>query len=168
MLEKGWNPQLPENKLRKYLIDIHPIASRFKIMLDKVKHHAKRSMKDAFDYEKQKWDKSHKVVDFKVGDIVLVSTFNFNNIKGQRKLKDYYVGAFVIVASHITNSVEVELRGELGNKNPTFPVSLIKPHKPDDKELFPLRNPTLLNVPQVEQKKDKKIKKGIKEKRLRG
>ncbi|MBW0575982.1 hypothetical protein O181_115697 [Austropuccinia psidii MF-1] len=37
MLEKGWNPRLPEDKLRKDLIDIHHTASSFKMMLDKVK-----------------------------------------------------------------------------------------------------------------------------------
>ncbi|MBW0560633.1 hypothetical protein O181_100348, partial [Austropuccinia psidii MF-1] len=91
MLEKGWNPRLPAETLRKDFIDIHPTASSFKIILDKVKHHAKKSMNDAFDYAKQKWDKSHKVPDFKLGDLVLVSTLNFNNIKGPKKLKDYYV-----------------------------------------------------------------------------
>ncbi|MBW0565893.1 hypothetical protein O181_105608 [Austropuccinia psidii MF-1] len=159
MLEKGWNPRLPADTLRKDLIDIHPTASSFKIMLDKVKHHAKQSMNDAFDYAKQKWDKSHKVPDFKVGDLVLVSTLNFNNIKGPKKLKD---------ALHGTNAVQVELSGELENKHPTFPVSLIKPYQPADKELFPLRNPTPLTVPPVEQNEDKKIKKVIKERRLRG
>ncbi|MBW0499411.1 hypothetical protein O181_039126 [Austropuccinia psidii MF-1] len=83
MLEKGWNPRLPADTVRKDLIEIHPTASSFKVMLDKVKHHAKKSMNDAFDYEKQsmndafdyakqKWDKSHKVPDFKVRDLVLV------------------------------------------------------------------------------------------------
>ncbi|MBW0509267.1 hypothetical protein O181_048982 [Austropuccinia psidii MF-1] len=42
MLEKGWNPRLPANTLRKNLIDIHPTASIFKLMLDKVKHHARK------------------------------------------------------------------------------------------------------------------------------
>ncbi|MBW0460531.1 hypothetical protein O181_000246 [Austropuccinia psidii MF-1] len=42
MLEKGWSPTLPEETLRKELIDIHPTASRFNIILDKVKHHAKK------------------------------------------------------------------------------------------------------------------------------
>ncbi|MBW0571227.1 hypothetical protein O181_110942 [Austropuccinia psidii MF-1] len=158
MLEKGWNPRLPADTLRKDLIDIHPTASSFKIMLDKVKHHAKQSMNDAFDYAKQKWDKSHKVPDFKVGDLVLVSTLNFNNIKGPKKLKYSYVGPFVIVALHGTNAVQVELSGELENKHPTFPVSLIKPYQPTDKELFPLRNPTPLTVPPVEQNEDKKDK----------
>ncbi|MBW0591625.1 hypothetical protein O181_131340 [Austropuccinia psidii MF-1] len=134
MLEKGLNPRLPADPLSRDLIDIHPTASSFKIMLDKVKHHAKQSMNakqsmdDAFDYAKQKWDKSHKVPDFKVGDLVLVSTLNFNNINGPKKLKDSYVGPFVIVALHGTNAVQVELSGELEKKNPTFPVSLIKPY----------------------------------------
>ncbi|MBW0472147.1 hypothetical protein O181_011862 [Austropuccinia psidii MF-1] len=168
MLTKEWNPRLPADTMKKDLIDIDPTASSFKIILDKVKHHEKQTRDDAFDYEKQKWDKSHKVPDFKVGDLVLVSTLNFNNIKGPKKLKDSYVGPFVIVALHGTNAVQVELSGELENKHPTFPVSLIKPYQPADKELFPLRNPTPLTVPPVEQNEDKKIKKVIKERRLRG
>ncbi|MBW0519707.1 hypothetical protein O181_059422 [Austropuccinia psidii MF-1] len=168
MLKKEGNPRLPADTLRKYLINIHPTASSFKKMLDKVKHHAKQSMNDAFDYAKQKWDKSHKVPDFKVGDLVLVSTLNFNNIKGRKRLKDSYVGPFVIVALHGTNAVQVELSGELENKHPTFPVSLIKPYQHADKEFFPLRNPTPLTVPPVEQNEDKTIKKFIKERRLRG
>ncbi|MBW0464790.1 hypothetical protein O181_004505 [Austropuccinia psidii MF-1] len=154
--------------MRKDLINIHPTASSFKIMLDKVKHHAKQSVNDAFDYEKQNWDKSHKVPYFKLGDLVLVLTLNCKNIKRPKKLKHYYIGPFVIVALHGTNAVQVELSGELENKHPTFPVSLIKPYQPTDKELFPLRNPTPLTVPPVEQSEDKKIKKFIKERRLRG
>ncbi|MBW0472032.1 hypothetical protein O181_011747 [Austropuccinia psidii MF-1] len=149
ILKKGWNPRLPAYTLRKNLIDIHPTASSFKIILDK-------------------WDKSHKVPDFKVGDLVLVSTSNFNNIKGPKKLKDSYVGPFVIVSIHGTNAVQVELSGELENKHPTFPVSLIKNYQPADKELFPSRNPTPLTSTTVEHSEDKNIKKFIKERRLRG
>ncbi|MBW0502878.1 hypothetical protein O181_042593 [Austropuccinia psidii MF-1] len=140
MLEKGCNSRLPEDTLRKDLIDIHPTSSSFKMMLDKVKNHSKQSKDDAFEYAKQNWDKSHKVPDFEVGYLVLVSTLNFNNIKGPKKLKDSYVGPFVIVALHATNAVKVELSGELEKKHPTFAVSLIKPHQPAEKELFPLRN----------------------------
>ncbi|MBW0475034.1 hypothetical protein O181_014749 [Austropuccinia psidii MF-1] len=124
-------------------------------------------MNDAFDYAKQqKWDKSHKVPDCKVGDLVLVSTLNFNNIKGPKKLKYSYVGPFVIVALHGTSAVQVKFSGELENKHPTFPVNLIKTYQPSDKELFPLRNPTPLTVPPVEQN-EKKIKKVIKERIIR-
>ncbi|MBW0542917.1 hypothetical protein O181_082632 [Austropuccinia psidii MF-1] len=63
--------------------------------------------------------------------------------------------------------IQVELSGELENKHPTFPDSLIKPYQQADKESFPLRNPTPLTVPPVEQSKDRKIKKFIKERRLR-
>ncbi|MBW0538788.1 hypothetical protein O181_078503 [Austropuccinia psidii MF-1] len=171
-LEKGWNARLPADTLRKNLIYIHPAASSFMLMLDKVKHHAKESMNEAwneaFDYAKQKWDKSHIVPDFKVGDLVLVSTLNFNNIKGLNQLKDSYLGPFFMVGLHETNAVKVELSGELENKHPTFPVSLIKPYQPAHKELFPLRNQTPLTVPPVEQNEDKKIKRVIKERRIRG
>ncbi|MBW0572127.1 hypothetical protein O181_111842 [Austropuccinia psidii MF-1] len=168
MLEKGWNPRLPADTLRKYLIYILTTASIFKIILDKVKHHAKESMDDAFEYAKQKWDNSHNVPDIKVGDLVLVSTLNFNNIKDPKKLKDSYGGPFFIDTLHGANAVQVELSGELENKHTTFPVSLIKPYQPDDKKLFPLRNPTPLTVPPEEQSEDKNIKKLIKEMRLWG
>ncbi|MBW0591371.1 hypothetical protein O181_131086 [Austropuccinia psidii MF-1] len=125
MLAKVWNPRLPADTLRKDWIYIHPTASSFKIMLGKVKNHAK-----------QKWEKSHKVPDFKVGDLVLVSHLNFNNIKSPKKLKDSYVRPFVIVALHGTKAVQV--------------------------------NPTPLTVPPVKQNEDRKIKKVIKERRLRG
>ncbi|MBW0559998.1 hypothetical protein O181_099713 [Austropuccinia psidii MF-1] len=88
--------------------------------------------------------------------------------RSTNKLKDSYVGPFFIIALHGTNAVQVELSGELENKHPTFPVSLIKPYQPADKELFPLRNPTPLTVPPVEQNAEKKIKKVIEERRLRG
>ncbi|MBW0507235.1 hypothetical protein O181_046950 [Austropuccinia psidii MF-1] len=42
MLEKGWNPRLQANTLRKDLIGINPRSFKFKFMFDKVKHHAKK------------------------------------------------------------------------------------------------------------------------------
>ncbi|MBW0580424.1 hypothetical protein O181_120139 [Austropuccinia psidii MF-1] len=77
-------------------------------------------MNDTFDYAKQKWDKSQKVPDFKVGDLVLVSVWSFNDIKGPNKLKYSYVGPVFIVTLHGTNAVQMELSGELENEHPTF------------------------------------------------
>ncbi|MBW0581563.1 hypothetical protein O181_121278 [Austropuccinia psidii MF-1] len=102
-------------------------------------------MEDSFAYAKDKWDKSHATPDFKVGDLVLVSTTNFNNIKGCKELQDSFAGPFVIKAFHGENAVAVELSEELSNKNPTFPASLIKPSKSNDAERLPFRN----KVPQV-------------------
>ncbi|MBW0550913.1 hypothetical protein O181_090628 [Austropuccinia psidii MF-1] len=95
MLEKGWNPKLPVDTLKKDLVDINPTASRFKLFLDNFRHHANQSMNDAFEYAKQKWDKSHKTPEFKVGDLIIVSTLSFNNIKAQKKLKDSFAGLFM-------------------------------------------------------------------------
>ncbi|MBW0536495.1 hypothetical protein O181_076210 [Austropuccinia psidii MF-1] len=161
-LEKGWNPRLPADTLRKDLIDIHPRAFSYKVMLDKVKHNEKQSMNDDFEYAKQKSDKSHKVPDFKIGDLVLVSALNFDNIKGPKKLKYSYVGTFIIFDLHGSNAVQVELSIELEDKHPTFPVSLIKRYQPTDKINFPLNNPPPLTVSPVEQDEDKKINKFIK------
>ncbi|MBW0583051.1 hypothetical protein O181_122766 [Austropuccinia psidii MF-1] len=68
ILERGWNPKLTQDYLRKDLIEIHPTASSFKGMLDKARKHAVRCMEDSFAYAKDKWDKSHATPDFKVGD----------------------------------------------------------------------------------------------------
>ncbi|MBW0563884.1 hypothetical protein O181_103599 [Austropuccinia psidii MF-1] len=92
MLEKGWIPKLPVDTLKKYLVDSHPTASRFKLLLDKVRHYSNQIICDAFEYAKQKWDKSHKAPEYKVGDLILVSTLNFNNIKGPKKLKYSFSG----------------------------------------------------------------------------
>ncbi|MBW0532474.1 hypothetical protein O181_072189 [Austropuccinia psidii MF-1] len=125
-------------------------------------------MNDAFEYAKQKWDKCHKTPEFKVGDFILVSTFSFKNIKGPKKLKYSFSGPFIIKALHGTNAVQVELSGELENKHPTFPVSLVKHYTPSDKELFPLRNELPLEVPPLNQSEEAKVLKVLKERRLRG
>ncbi|MBW0577971.1 hypothetical protein O181_117686 [Austropuccinia psidii MF-1] len=136
-------------------------------MLDKAGKHEVRCMEDSFSYAKVKWDKSHATPDFKVGDLVLVSTTNFDNIKGCKKLKDSFTGPFVIKALHGGNSVEVELSEELSNKHPTFPVSLIKPYKSSDAETFPLRNKIPQAIAPVEPSGSKKITKVLKERKLR-
>ncbi|MBW0571159.1 hypothetical protein O181_110874 [Austropuccinia psidii MF-1] len=64
MLQKGWNPRLPYDTLKRDLVDIHPTASSLKLMLDKARHHANRCMKDSFKNAKERWDKSHKPPDF--------------------------------------------------------------------------------------------------------
>ncbi|MBW0587084.1 hypothetical protein O181_126799 [Austropuccinia psidii MF-1] len=126
MLEKGWKPKLPVDTLKKYLVDIHSTASSFDLLLDKVRHYANKSMNNTFEYAKQKWDKSHKTPEFKVGDLILVSTLSFNNIKSPNKFKDSFSGPFIIKDLYGTNGVQVELSGELENKHQTFSVSLVK------------------------------------------
>ncbi|MBW0568409.1 hypothetical protein O181_108124 [Austropuccinia psidii MF-1] len=109
MLQKGWNPKLPVDTFNKDLVDIHPTASSFKLFLDKVRHDENQSMNDSFEYSKQKWDKSHKIPEFNIGYLILVSTLNFNNIEGPNKFKDSFSGPFIMKALHGTNAVQAEL-----------------------------------------------------------
>ncbi|MBW0542335.1 hypothetical protein O181_082050 [Austropuccinia psidii MF-1] len=90
LLEKGWNPKLTQDALRKELVETHTTAAIFKGILEKARKHTMRCIEDSFAYPNDKWDKSHATPDFKVGDLVLVSTTNFNNIKGCKKLKDSF------------------------------------------------------------------------------
>ncbi|MBW0482881.1 hypothetical protein O181_022596 [Austropuccinia psidii MF-1] len=101
-------------------------------MLEKAREHAVILMENSFAYSKDKWDKSHATSELKLGDLMLVSTTNLNNINGFKKLKDYFVGPFMIKAFHGENTVEVELSEEFSNKYYTFPVSLINPYKSGD------------------------------------
>ncbi|MBW0517103.1 hypothetical protein O181_056818 [Austropuccinia psidii MF-1] len=167
MLEKGWNPGQPYETLKKDLVDIHPTASSFKIMLYKARHHANRCMQDYFKYAKKRWDKSHKPPDLKLRDLVLISILSFKQIKGPKKLKDSFAGPFMIKALHGPNAVQLDLTGELMNKHPSFPVSLIKPYSSSDKELFPLRNEPPLEIPPLEEVEEKKIVKFLKERKTR-
>ncbi|MBW0478138.1 hypothetical protein O181_017853 [Austropuccinia psidii MF-1] len=113
MLEKVWNPKLQVDTFKKDLVDIHPAESRFKILLDRVRHHSNQSITDTFEYAEKKWDKSHKAPEFKVGGLILVLTLHLNNIRGPKIFKDSFEGPFIINALLGTNAVKVELKGEL-------------------------------------------------------
>ncbi|MBW0523074.1 hypothetical protein O181_062789 [Austropuccinia psidii MF-1] len=82
IIEKGWNPKLSHNSLRNNLVELYPTAASFKGILDKARKHSVRFTEDSFSYSKDKWDKTHATPEFNVGDLVLLSTTNFNNIKG--------------------------------------------------------------------------------------
>ncbi|MBW0493195.1 hypothetical protein O181_032910 [Austropuccinia psidii MF-1] len=88
---------------------------------------AAKCIAEATEY-KQRWDKSHMEPDFKDGDQVLVSTLDFNNLKGPRKMRDPFVGPFTIIKLIGKNAVEVKLTKEFSRKHPVFPVSLVKPY----------------------------------------
>ncbi|MBW0562945.1 hypothetical protein O181_102660 [Austropuccinia psidii MF-1] len=107
MLEKGWNPRLPDDNLNKELVDIHLTESSFNIILDKARNHSKKCMQAYSKYAKERWEKIHKPPDFKVGDLALVSNLNFNNIKGPKKLKDSFLASFMIRALNCPNSVQL-------------------------------------------------------------
>ncbi|MBW0472617.1 hypothetical protein O181_012332 [Austropuccinia psidii MF-1] len=65
--------------------------------------------------------------DFKKGDQVLVSTLNFNNLKGPRKLRYSIVGPFTIIKLIRKNAVKVKLTEAFSRKHPVFPKNPAPP-----------------------------------------
>ncbi|MBW0579585.1 hypothetical protein O181_119300 [Austropuccinia psidii MF-1] len=98
----------------------------------------------AKEYNKQMWDKTHMEHDFKEGDQVLVSTLNFNNPKGPKKMRDLFLRPFTIIKLIGKDAVEVKLTEEFSRKHPVFPVSLVKPYFQTEEGKFHSRrkNPT--------------------------
>ncbi|MBW0591358.1 hypothetical protein O181_131073 [Austropuccinia psidii MF-1] len=90
--------------------------------------------------------------DFKEGDQVLVSTLNFNNLKGPKKMRDSFLGPFTIIKLIGKNAVEVKLTEEFSRKHPVFPVSFVKPYFQTEEDKFPSRkkNPTSPDIVEVE------------------
>ncbi|MBW0469246.1 hypothetical protein O181_008961 [Austropuccinia psidii MF-1] len=88
LIEKGLNNLLPVDHLKKSLLTIHPTAKDFHDMCKRAFDTAFRCMAEAKVYNKQRWDKYHMEPDFKEGDQVLVSTLNFGNLKGPKKMRD--------------------------------------------------------------------------------
>ncbi|MBW0497767.1 hypothetical protein O181_037482 [Austropuccinia psidii MF-1] len=89
--------------------------------------------------------------DFKEGDQVLVSTLNFNDLKGPKKMRHLFLGPFTIIELIAKSAVEVKLTEEFSRKHPAFPVSLVKPYfQIVDK--FPSRkkNPTSPEIVEVD------------------
>jgi hypothetical protein len=119
---------MPKDSINTHLPHVHPTALDFKKMLDAATAHAAECVQQAAEYSKARWDKNHKEPNFKIGDLVLLSTVNFNNLGGNKKLKPSFVGPFPIKALHGKNAVEVILSEKLSRKHPVFPVSLIKPY----------------------------------------
>ncbi|MBW0554180.1 hypothetical protein O181_093895 [Austropuccinia psidii MF-1] len=101
---------------------------------------AAKCIAEAREYNKQRWDKTHMEPDFKKGDQVLVSTLNFNKLKGPKKMRDSFLGPFTIIKLMQRNSVGGRLTEEFSRKHPVFPASLIKPYFQTEEDKLPSRN----------------------------
>ncbi|MBW0564610.1 hypothetical protein O181_104325 [Austropuccinia psidii MF-1] len=152
VVEKGWNPLLPVDHLKEILLTIHPTAKDFPDMWKRACDTAAKCIAEAKAYSKQRWDKTHMEPDFKEGDQVLVSTLNFNNLKGPKRMRDSFVWPFTIIRLIAKNAVEVKLTEEFSRKHPVFPVSLVKPYFQTEEDKFPSRkrNPTPPDIVEVE------------------
>ncbi|MBW0566201.1 hypothetical protein O181_105916 [Austropuccinia psidii MF-1] len=90
ILKNLWNPRIPQDSIWKDLGEIPPTAASFQGILEKSRKHEARCMDDSFAYDKNKCDNPHATPDFNIGDLVLLSTTNFNKIEGFENIKYYY------------------------------------------------------------------------------
>ncbi|MBW0475396.1 hypothetical protein O181_015111 [Austropuccinia psidii MF-1] len=149
---KGWNPLLPVDHLKKNLLTIHPTAKDFHDMCKKSCDTAAKFIAEAKEYNKNRWDKSHMEPNCKEGDQVLVSTLNFNHLKGPKRMRESLVVPFTIIKLIGKNAVEVKLTKEFPRKHSVFSVSLVKPYfqKQEERFLSRKKNPTPPKIVEVE------------------
>ncbi|MBW0477999.1 hypothetical protein O181_017714 [Austropuccinia psidii MF-1] len=166
--EKRWKPLLPVDHLKKNLLTIYPTVKDFNEMWKRAFETASTCIAEAKEYNKKRWDKSHMEPDFKEGEQVLVSTLNFNNLKGPNKMRDSSVEPFTIIKLVGENEVDVKLTEEFPRKHPVFPVSLVKPSFQTEEVKFTSRkkNPTPPEIVEVEDSPGP-VKKIIKARKIR-
>ncbi|MBW0586943.1 hypothetical protein O181_126658 [Austropuccinia psidii MF-1] len=152
LVEKGWNPLLPVDHLKKNLLTIHPTAKDFHEISKRACDTAANCIAEANEYNKQRWDRSHMEPDFTAGEQVLVSKLEFNNLKGPKEMRDSFVGPFTIIKLIGKNAVEVKLTEESSGKHPVFPVSLGKRYFQTEEDKFSSKkkNPTPPEMVEVE------------------
>ncbi|MBW0471741.1 hypothetical protein O181_011456 [Austropuccinia psidii MF-1] len=97
LVVKVWNPLFPVDHLRKNLLTIHLTAKDFHYMLNRACDTAAKLISEVKEDNKQSYYKTHVEPDFKEGYQALVSTLNFNNLKGPKKMRDSFVGYFTTI-----------------------------------------------------------------------
>ncbi|MBW0522188.1 hypothetical protein O181_061903 [Austropuccinia psidii MF-1] len=68
VVEKGWNPLLPVDHLKKNLLTIHPTAIDFHDMWKRAWNTATKCIPEAKEYNKKRWDMTHMKPDFEEED----------------------------------------------------------------------------------------------------
>ncbi|MBW0484160.1 hypothetical protein O181_023875 [Austropuccinia psidii MF-1] len=138
--------------LKKDLLTIHPTAKDYHHMWKRECETASILIAEEKEYNKQRYDKTHKEKYFREWDQVLVFTLNFNKLKGPNKMRDSFVGLFTIIRLMGKNAVEVRLTEEFSRKHPVLPVSLVKPYHQTGEDEFHSRNirKTPENIVEVE------------------
>ncbi|MBW0547461.1 hypothetical protein O181_087176 [Austropuccinia psidii MF-1] len=106
--------------------------------------------------------------DFKEGDQVLVSSLNFHNLTGPKKIRDSFIGPFTIIQLIGRNAVEVKLTEEFSRKHPVFPVRSVKPQFQTDENKLPSRKRNT-TPPDIVEEEDspRPVKKIVKARRIR-
>ncbi|MBW0471878.1 hypothetical protein O181_011593 [Austropuccinia psidii MF-1] len=123
----GWITHLPAIELDYNTIQRSTTAKDFHDIWKRECDKVARCIAEEKDYNKKRHEKTHKEPEFRKFYQVLVSTLNFDNPKGPKKMRDSFLVSFNIIKLIGTNAVEVKLSEAFSRKYLVFPVSLVKP-----------------------------------------
>lgn len=154
ILERGWIPKSPFGIIAGTIstsVEVDPSAENIASMIEHARDRAHDAVVEgAFEAHKARWDSSHVAAKFAAGDEVLLSTRHFGTV-GSSKLKDPFVGPFVIEKMIGDNAARLLLTPPFNRKHSTFPVSLLKllrkpePNSVADREQPQRVGPTRMN-----------------------
>ncbi|MBW0534474.1 hypothetical protein O181_074189 [Austropuccinia psidii MF-1] len=116
IMEKGWCPLLSVDHLNRNFLAIHPTAKDLYYMCKRECDTEARFLAEEKEYNKQRYDKTHKEPEFSGNDQVLVSTLSFSNLKGPKKMRDSFLVPFTIIRLIGKDAVEVKLTEEFSRK----------------------------------------------------
>ncbi|MBW0463364.1 hypothetical protein O181_003079 [Austropuccinia psidii MF-1] len=100
---------MPVDHLKKNLLTIHPTAKDFHDMWQRECDTSSRCIAEVKEYKRQRYDETHREPDLREGDQVLVSTLNFKNLKGQKKMRNSFLGPSTLIILIGKNELEVRL-----------------------------------------------------------
>ncbi|MBW0513020.1 hypothetical protein O181_052735 [Austropuccinia psidii MF-1] len=135
-----WVTLLPETQLDYNTSQHSTTAKYFHDIWNKACVTAARCIAEAKEFNNKMYYKNHKEPEFREGDQVLVSTLNFNNLKGLNKRRDSFVEPLPIIILIGENAVEVKIIEEFYRKHPVFQISLVKNFHQTGENKFPSRN----------------------------
>ncbi|MBW0547631.1 hypothetical protein O181_087346 [Austropuccinia psidii MF-1] len=118
LVEKGWNPLLPVDNLKKNLLTIHATAKDFHDMWKKARETAAKCIAEEKKYNKQS---------------VYTKLQQSQGTKDDERLS---VVPFTIIKLIGKNAVSLKLTEEFSRKHPVFPVSLVKPYHQTEEDRF--------------------------------
>ena len=96
--------------------------------MDNFRQHNAQCIEDATAFNTERWDKTHKEPELKVGDLVLTSPVRFNKITCPNGIRKSFFGTFVVEFIHSDNYVTAMLTEGYSRKNSTSPVIILQPY----------------------------------------
>ena len=133
--------------LKKVTID--PNGKEWADVLKQAAERAKDCLADAFNYNKERFDKKHKAVKYMPGDKARISTKYFDYKGTPGKLKPAWTKPFEVVKMIGNNAVELKLEEPYHLRHPVFPVLLLEKTETSP-ERFASRRPFQVQPPPIE------------------